>query len=312
MNWLITLSLAILPMTHALTPSSNLSSLSVIESYTLPLSEISGLAWRVEPKTKKRQLIVVGDRSHTLLLVDWDARKKGLKYEEVNLDKISKSIAIEQSEWESVFCDETGRVFIVQEHPSQILVVSADLKRIETVISLKSAQNSDVDWEADVNSKGEGLLPLKNGHILVVKEKLPLSIVEFAPQGNKAQGYTKDLSIEKSGVFPFEKVQNNTYTAVHSWRFTPETELLLEDSSGINVDMNGELYLLGDQKNVIVKIGAALSTKEKVLAVKSLYSLPSILKQPEGMAIDELGHPIIALDRKNTKKPNLFLLSPLK
>ncbi len=292
-----------------------IEALRVLESYTLPAVEVSGAAWRTNPETKRRELVIVGDRDHKIYLIDWENRKTAFAPREVDLKPLETKGGIDpaQSEWESVFSDETGRLFIVQEHPAQIVVISADLAKIESRFNLKFPPVPQASGTAaDTNSGGEGLMPLGNGHILIVKEKDPLQIIEFAPPGQKAAGYRTELSIEKKGFFPVPKTPTLEYPAVFSWRFAPEHEALFEDSSGLNVDEKGALYLLSDQRNMIGRIGKKLKKDKALIQIERLWSLPSKIRQPEGMVIDEQDRPIIAVDRKNTKDPNLFLLTPLR
>jgi len=297
--------------TAALKPAE----LKVLESYKVPAVEISGMAWRFNSQTKRRELVLVGDRNHKVHIIDWENRKIGFSAKEIDLlplEKESGSVS-KQSEWESVFSDMSGRLYIIQENPPAILVVASDLSKIEKRIDLvESGKSKDtLLLSSEQNSGGEGIMPLKNGHVLVVKEKDPLQILEFAPIGGKASGYNPNLSIEREGIFPLTsttlKLEN-----VFSWSLRPEHEVLFEDSSGINVDKEGRLYLLGDQQKLIGRLGGHLRVDQKIVEINKLWSLPSIIKQPEGMVIDDHGRPIVAIDRKNTKKNNLFLLTPLK
>jgi uncharacterized protein YjiK len=298
--------------------SPRISSLQVLESHTVPSVEISGMAWRTDPTTKKRELVLVGDRDSKILVIDWENRKTGLLPRETVLKPLpSASPSAEdssaQSQWESVFSDDSGRLFIIQEDPAQILVVAPDLGRIESRIRLTVPKDSPLapSWNQEGNGKGEGLLPLKNGHILVVKERGPIEVIEFAPAGAAAEGYRKELSLEKNGRFPLPKDALTEFYPVHRWKLTSESEELFEDASGLDLDRQGNLYLLGDQQNLVGKIGKTLKADESEVRVERLWSIPSVLRQPEGMVIDDGDRPIIAIDRKNAKKANLFLLSPM-
>lgn len=301
---LLSLSFCVSEVEAAKAP--RISALKTLESYTVPAIEISGMAWRTNPKTKNRDLILVSDREHQLFIVDWTHRKKEFKVETIDLKPLEKATGVDtQSEWESVFSDESGRIFIVRETPAQIVVVSADLQKIEKTLDLPG-------FEENANAGPEGMLPLSNGHVLIVKEKNPLRVMEFAPTGSKAEGYRPELSIEKKGIFPFAKDGGLSLKHVHTWHFSPENEELFEDSSGLNADGKGTLYLLGDQQNLIGRIGKNLKTNKEKLKLSQLWSIPSELKQPEGMVVDDENRPIIAIDQKKTKNPNLFLLSPLE
>lgn len=282
-----------------------LQALKIQASYTLPALEVSGMAWRTNPTSKARELVLVGDRDHKIYLVEWPVKNNQLKFQEFDLDQfLPKTPVTGQSEWESVFSDESGRIFIIQENPSRILVVSADLKTLEGEITLLGQEAG--------NSGGEGLLPLANGHVLVVKEKNPIQVIEYGPEGSAPQGYKPGLSIEQQGRFPLPESFPTRFKPLHTWELIKSHETLLEDSSGLNVDKKGVLYLLGDQRNMIAKIGKKLEVQSKGLRFEKVWSLPSVLKQPEGMVVDDENRPILAIDTKNTTKPNLFLLSPLK
>jgi uncharacterized protein YjiK len=302
------------PSAKAKAPS--IQPLQILESYTVPALEISGAAWRANPETKQRELVIIGDRDHKIYLVDWEKRKTEFAPREVDLKPlVAKDLPPDQqSEWESVFSDDSGRIFIVQESPAQILIVSADLKKLEGRIALTVPKDSKdaVDWHTDDNSGSEGLMPLSNGHVLVVKEKNPLRIFEFAQKGKAGAGYNAKLSIEMKGAFPLPKSEAIEFYPAMSWKLHPEHEELFEDASGLNADDKGALYLLGDQRNLIGRLGQKLTRQQAQIPIERLWSIPSTIKQPEGMVFDKQGRPIVAIDRKSTKHPNLFLLSELK
>lgn len=314
MNKIILLAVTLLSYSASLAKADSpaVVPLSVLETYTFPAVEISGMAWRRNPENKRRELVLVSDRVPKIYIVDWSKRKTELAPREVDLVALGfKNDSVSgNSEWESVFSDESGRLFILRENPAQVIVVSADLKKIESKISLTvpSGAKDSADWKNVENSGAEGLFPLKNGHMLIVKEKDPLRVVEFAPKGKNAQGFEPALSLEKKGLFPVSQELQSAFT----WKLSQQDERLFEDASGLNVDDNGVLYLLGDQKNLIGRIGSSLKTSAAELKIDRLWSIPSEVSKPEGMVIDEEGRPIISVDRKNLKKPNLFLLSPLK
>ena len=292
-----------------LAKSPRIDPLKVLESYTLPAVEISGMTWRTNPETKRREIVVVGDRDFRVTFFDWENRKRDFSPRSVDLRFLFPGAAANpgsQSEWESISSDESGRLFIVRESPAEVLIISADLKRLEGRITLTGKINSDR------NSGGEGMVLLKNGHLLVVKEKNPIQLLEFASEGKVAEGYRADLSIERGGRFPPIGVSPVSYVPVFTWEFSPEVEALFEDSSGVNLDPAGALYLLGDQKNLVARLGPKLEANKAKIQVERFWSLPSEIKHPEGMVIDSEDRPIISVDRKNTKSPNLFLLTSVR
>jgi len=289
------------------------SELEILESYHIQLPEISGLAWRTHPETKEKELLAVGDRKFLIVTIKWsNDRSKGetLQATETDLAFLFKPKPKEQSEWESIYSDDSGRVFLIKENPSMLIVISSDLKRIEQTVSLDLSSFIKKDG-SDKNSGLEGLLLLSNGHFLGLKEKNLISLFEFAPRGEKPRGYSPALSIEMSGVFSTQKTSRG-YDAVKVMRFNKKDENLIEDASGINVDTAGNLYLLSDQKRMIVSLGNKLSPDQKNLKALKAWRFPKAIKQPEGLVFDEQGHPIVAIDTKKKGKLNLFRLSKLK
>lgn len=307
------ITLLVFVISTSVQAKTTISPLAILESYTIPATEVSGLAWRLNPKTKHRELIVVSDNSHTLIIIDWEERKKSFAPKKFDIKPL-EGPASTDSGWESVFSDESGRIFIIQEDPSQILVVSSDLKSIEKKITLipPSAKGEAEQWASEPNSRGEGLLPLKNGNIIVVKEKKPLRLIEFAKKGGKASGYDKSVSIEFRGTFPIPTESNIEFSPVFTWKFDEEGERLMEDASGLNVDADGKLYLLGDNRGWIASIGKDLKVSKSLLNISKIWLLPSVVVKPEGMVVDQKRRPVIAIDSKRTDKPNLFVLTPME
>ena len=279
--------------------------LQLMEEYIVPAIEISGMAWRTNPESMDRELILVSDRDYALYVVDWKNRKPQFRVKKIDLIQFKTETDGEQSEWESVFSDESGRVYIVKENPGSVLILSKDLSKVEHRVSIDRLLSTDKK-----NSGSEGLFPLKNGHFIVVNEKDPLEIIEFGPSDEKSQGYTSSLNIESRGQFPMGKIKDR-YSALHLW--TPDSGTLdsLKDSSGINVDSEGRIYLLSDEERKIALLGNELPSAKNTFSATKYWTLPKKLKNPEGMVIDTNNQPIIAIDNKKSDKPNLFLLSPL-
>lgn len=44
--------------------------ITIEESYIVEASEISGLAWRTDPKSKRLDLVIISDREHAIFLID--------------------------------------------------------------------------------------------------------------------------------------------------------------------------------------------------------------------------------------------------
>ena len=97
------------------------------------------------------------------------------------------------SQWEAADGDSTGRVFILQESPGKVFILSPELDGLLHTIDRSVEGNERLDWEKSPNERGEGLVLLANGHVVVAKEKEPPLLMEFGPEGEEASGIVSEL-----------------------------------------------------------------------------------------------------------------------
>lgn len=293
----------------SLSSKASNESLVIEKSFHLPISEMSGMCWRNHPENKKLELLIVGDKGHSLFVLDWPILNKPI-VKEIDLTKIAPEFSAKGSQWESVTSDATGKIFILQESPARIFVISSDLKKLESILELnvKGKEWGDVAWGNDPNSQGEGIILLKNGHILVVKEKKPLKILAFAPNGQKAQGLKDQIGLEGSFTFPISGQRHITYELAAFWT-VPKAP---EDSSGINLDPDARAYILSDVSASIHRLEIPAAVGAGDLALTQNWKLPPAIIKPEGMVIDTKFRPIISIDQKKPKGDNLFILSSMR
>jgi uncharacterized protein YjiK len=295
--------------------ATTIAPLRILESFNVPAKEISGATWRVDPKTKKSELLLQSDRKHSLYFVDWDARASGvIKVREYDLKSIDQQLDPKHSGWESVSADDSGRVYLLQEDPARVLVISADLTKLEATIELLPPTDpaERKAWLNEPNSRGEGMLLLKNGHILFLKEKKPLRLIEYALPSEKPTGYKKSLNVEHSGTFALPQGEKISFAPIAEWRLDDDSDLMMEDASSLDTDDDGNLFLLGDKRNWIASIGAKLDPSQKTVSISKIWIFPAGIKKAEGFAIDKDGRPVVAIDSKVKDRGNLFLLSPLE
>lgn len=286
--------------------------LTVIESYKLPIKEISGLCWvKGSDKTNQKIAIIADDDDHVYIL-DWARRSKSLELKKIDLNKLAGKKF--NGGWESIASDKTGRIFIQQEEEGNIVVLSPDLDKITHQIKLHitSNLNKDIQWGKQKNSAGEGMLLLENGHILITKEKKPFRLIEFSANKSSSNGYNKTMSLMTNNPFPLPiKDGEHTYYSTKAWKLQSADEKKIKDVSEISLNSEGEIFLLSDKSHLVAHIESNLKTSQNELQIKKIYSLPSSFNKAEGMVIDSKGRPIIAIDQKSVNKDNLFLLSPL-
>lgn len=258
------------------------------------LAELSGLALR--DRGGALEVLAVGDADAKLAL----ARTDDLSF------VVKDAPARGQSQWEAVAVDGTGRVFALRENPGSILVFDARLAELEAEISLHVSGGR---W-ADENSRGEGLVLLKNGHVLVLKEKDPLAIVEFGLEEDAAGGYRPGSAVAMGDAYPLPRHGRRRFVALKEWEIGKSSSDLARDGSELAVGPDGRLYLLSDQSRTLSLLEADLRPDEDRFKFDVTWRLPKGLDKPEGLAILPDGRPVVAVDGREGSDA-VFVLSKL-
>lgn len=258
------------------------------------LAEISALGLR--QREGKLQLLAVGDAA--LKVATGGAGDLKLEVRSVT--------GTAPSQWEAVASDVTGRVFVLKENPGSIIVFDPTLAKQETEIELAVSGSR---WK-DMNSRGEGFVLMKNGHVLVLKEKAPLELVEFGPKGEAPRGYEPGAAVGTANEFPLPKDPRPRFEVLKEWEMGEDSAGLAEDASEICVGPDGLLYLLSDQSKTISVLEQKIGPTEKRFKFDATWHLPKEIDKPEGLVILPNGTPIVAVDAP--KKGTLFVLSKLE
>ena len=135
-------------------------------SWNLSIDEVSGLGRRRDPASGRPELLAVGDRESTVVTLTADGSGRlpvagdhgsaGVRHPVRGLpSELTGSRG--QSDWEGVAGDADGRVFILQESGSRVLIVSPTFE-FEGSVSL--------DWDRRDGTSLESLLLLADGHFL--------------------------------------------------------------------------------------------------------------------------------------------------
>lgn len=278
----------------------------ILKKYKLEIPEMSGMCWRTIDN--KRELVIVSDQNNNIYLVTLDSNGPKIKLI-VDLTPILGK-HFKGLQWESIYSDSSGKLFLLQENPMRIVVLDKNLRKIERVIGLENTPGANINKKS-VNSMGEGILLLNNGHILISKEKDPFFLIEYGPSKENAFGYEASSSLEYGGAFPF--ADSKTYIPHHYWKLNKSDSKKVEDVSGVNLDKEGNMYLLSDKSNLIAYVGDNLSVSKenRYLTIQKIFKLPDVIKKAEGMVIDAQRRPIIVTDSKNKDDFNFFILEEL-
>ena len=161
--------------------------LQIADRWSLTLPELSGLS-HCRDAAHAGQLLAVGDR--TFGLYRGPARSE-TPPDPVDLGALVRDLTSEPdegSQWEAVTADATGRVFVLQEYPGHVFVFAPALDALVAALALDMPDEDGWQraWVKDENARGEALALLKNGHVLVVKQKKP-RLIEFGPARTRAR-----------------------------------------------------------------------------------------------------------------------------
>ncbi len=271
---------------------------------TVPLLEVSALGLR------DGKLLSIGDRDFRIAL---DGRI-GRDEVEVAASSVRDVSALfpanpRGSQWEGIAADGAGNVFVLEENPGRIFVLDRDARRLLHTITLEVPESSEewtVAWRDSANSRAEGFVLLKNGHVLIAKEKDPRRIVEFGPKGERASGFRKGGEITTQ-TFPFSG-RESTLVALKAWKIEGKADDF-GDISELAVGPDG-LYVLSDESRAIAKI-PALDVRSDEAVADEKWKLPFKSsdedKKTEGLVILPGGSnrvALVALD--GPKKDNVY------
>lgn len=217
------------------------------------------------------------------------------------------------SEFEGVATDGEGRVFILQEGADRVLVFDAALETLERTITLAvpaDQRSFGAEWHDDANSRGEGLLLLDNGHLLVGKQKDEPRLIEFGPAGSEPQGYSPGDALAAGNPFPLDGDGDVTLAVLASWLIDPGSGL--ESVNDLACDDEGRLHVISSRSRSIARIDGGLVPEDET-AMLTPWELPAELfamedDKAEGLVFAPPLGWLVALDLER-EAPNIFRLT---
>ena len=160
-------------------------------------------------------------------------------------------------------------------------------------------------WSQPGASRGEGVLLLRDGHLLVAKEKKPAGLVEFGPRGSEPHGISGETILgHDEGWTP--PADEHGLVALAWWPWDGDDTDDLTDLSDLAPDRDGGVWVLSDQSRCLAQLVLPLVPGGRI-AVTGTQRLPKKVGKAEGLAF--LGDGLIAVadDRKDTRD-NLWVL----
>src|SRR4051794_17322753 len=221
------------------------------------------------------------------------------------------------SGFEGVASDRDGTIVLLQEEQARLLVFAPDLTRLlHTLVLAVPADHPVLNpaWHREPNSRGEGLLLLQHGHILIAKERNPPCLIEFGPPGDPPTGITADTVLAPNQPFLRPDATKTELAPLAVWQLNKATATTLPTINDLALGPDRRVYALSSHTQVIARLQQRLTPGERAAATAAWQISDEIPggrnARPEGLTFLPSGRPVIGID---TQQPdnNLVLLQPL-
>jgi hypothetical protein len=279
------------------------------DEWHLGIDEVSGLGRRRNPRSGRVEVLAVGDREPVIVTLGADddgalPRERGHRGDAVRHRVSGLPDRLDGSgghvDWEGVAGDAHGRIAVLRESGSRVLVISPTF-RYERTVTLA--------WDRAEKGGLESVLLLGNGHLLSATEYPPLRLMEFAAPGEPSQGLQREAALAPDR--PMLLPSAPELHCVASWG-------IADDAVGSINDL-----ALSDDHLVVVSSASRVLARfrlprpgEEVLERETTVPLPDDVAggrdaKAEGLLVDPDLGVLVGVDRpRGARGPNLFRLTP--
>jgi hypothetical protein len=284
--------------------------LQVRRMVDVPLREVSGICLR-RGRNGRMFLVAVGDR---MAKAAWFSVSRGdqspIEWHTKSITKISGSaLPRHDPQIEAVCADGAGRILLLQETPPRVELIDPAAREAVASIDLVVEAPGKIAraWSDPKGSRGEGVVLLPGGHLLVAKEKKPAALIEFGPPRSPSLGLARGGALANGERWRIRKGRHR-FVALAIWRPDKTLAKTCADFSDLEIGPDGCLYLLSDKSSTIARLDD-LAADGGTVALRDAWRLDGLDGKPEGLAFTALGHAIVALDTRKARR-NLVLLEP--
>ncbi len=292
--------------------SSELPHLVLSESIDLPVVEASGVT--VRRTDRGAVVLVVGDRTAEVGASVIGAGGEFGDWITIDLATLPGwPLPPGDSQFEAIAADGGSLVAVMCEDPPLVLVADTDTREFRAEIRLTAPAGSVLDgqWD-DASSRGEGLVFLRGGRLLVAQEKRPRALIEFGPVGSEPRGLSRDdfLTSGESWEAPSGRVD---FVPLSMWKLKSAAKKALGDVSSIGTDTDGNLWLLSDKSQRVGRLSLDVPLAPDDADVRDLdeiWDLPEGAEKPEGIAALGDGRVLVVLDTPSTSGNGMIVTRP--
>lgn len=281
----------------------------MFDSWNLSLSEVSGLGIRSNPYSGMPEVLGVSDKSVKIAVVTMNNDGSLAVSAPREVKRVEQAWTTGKgSQWEGVAGDASGRIFILQEENSELLVIGADFV-LERRISLTHP------WLNDLHYGLESLLLLRGGHFICAKQEEPLTFIEFGPAGEEPLGATPETTLSVNDEFIVPPRNDGNFAAIAFWKM--EKDSTLKSVNDITIDGDGAMLVISSISRCIGRLEGGLKLGHNYAKVAKRSQLPKQLFKPkgaemkdakaEGLLADPRINYLVSIDT-HRDTPNLFRL----
>ena len=294
--------------------------LKIHQVVTLDLPETSALTMRSQPQGPPR-LLAVGDEDYAVVSTEIDDHRGTLVgTRRDDLRPVLRNTPIDLrsgSGFEGVASDRDGTIVLLQEEQARLLLFAPDLTRLLHTLELAVPADDPVlnpAWHREPNSRGEGLLLLQHGHILIAKERNPPCLIEFGPPGDRPTGITADTVLAPNEPFQRPDTTKTELVPLAVWQLNKATATTLPTINDLALGPDRRVYALSSHTQVIARLQQRLTPGDQAAATAAWQITDEIPggrnARPEGLTFLPSGRPVIGID---TEQPdnNLVVLQAL-
>jgi hypothetical protein len=190
-----------------------------------------------------------------------------------------------QSDWEGVAGDSAGRIFVLRETGSTVLVVSPTFE-YERSVTLR--------WERSAEESLESLLLLRNGHLLSACQGRPLRLLEFAAPGEPPVGPSALLPADQAMQLP----DVPELESVASWEIPTDRVRSANDLA----TLGDHLFLVSSVSRAIARFRLPVPGSD-ALEPDGVRDLPRGIaagheEKAEGLLVDDRLGILVGVDRR--------------
>jgi hypothetical protein len=284
--------------------------LRVCRVVDVPLHEVSGICVR-RSSIGRMSLIAVGDRVSKIAWFSLPRSHEGrIDWHTSDFAKLSSSMLPEDDpQIEAVCADGLGRILLLQETPPRVEFIDPKASKVIASIDLAVEGRSEIAraWSDPKGSRGEGIVLLPGGHLLVAKEKKPAALIEFGPADARSQGLLRGGALADGERWTTKKGCHR-FVALAIWVPNKTLAKTCADFSDLEIGPDGCLYLLSDKSSTIARLDG-LAAGGGTAALVDAWRLDDLDGKPEGLAFTAQGHAVVGLDTRKPRR-NLVLLEP--